>query len=144
VDESALPAGSSGPAASLAAKEIPLFTNENADGVTPGITNPATFTITSGSVRLLSITTYHYLYPKGLETTGTIGLIKPDGQVLGPWQTVGSEGQGDVPNALWRATVDVTLPAGTYTISDSNPATWSSNSGSGDAGIFWTTGYRNP
>ncbi len=68
----------------------------------------------------------------------------PDGNVFGPWRTVGSIGQGGVPNALWRAAVDATLPAGTYTIADSDPGTWSSNSGTGDAGVFWTTGYRIP
>ncbi len=34
---------------------------------------------------------------------------------------------GGVKNALWNAAPNVKLPAGTYTVVDSDPGTWSTN-----------------
>lgn len=124
--------------------EVPLYNNENGDGVTPGAKTPSTFTVGAGAVHLSSLTTYHYMLPNGLTSTGQVGLVGPDGATYGPWPTIGSIGQGGIPNAMWRAVTDVTLPTGTYTITDSDPSTWSANAGTGGAGMFWTTGYRMP
>lgn len=63
------------------------------------------------------------------------------GRVFGPWGVAGSPGQGGVPNAFWIATPNVTLPAGTYTIIDSEPSTWSQNAQSGGRGIAAVKSY---
>ena len=97
-----------------------------------------------GGVRLSSLTTYHYVLPNGVASAGRVGLTGPDGKTYGPWPATGSIGRGGIPNAMRRAVTDVTLPAGAYTVTDSDPKTWSANAGTGGAGMFWTTGYRVP
>ena len=134
------------PAASSQASAAPtdLFSNGNTLGIHAGVAAPSTFTVTSGSVRLVGLTTYHYVGPSGVPATGTVGLKGADGKVYGPWQTTGSDGQGGIKNAFWEAKIDVVLVAGTYTVTDSDPSTWSSNSKSLGAGFFWTRGYALP
>ncbi|MGZ9190602.1 MAG: hypothetical protein ACXW39_11160, partial [Nitrospira sp.] len=72
---------------------------------------------------------------------GTIALRDATGLLFGPWGVAGSAGQGGVPNAFWTATPNVTLPAGTYTIIDSEPTTWSQNSQSGNRGFSTVKSY---
>ena len=120
---------------------VELFTNANIDGVTPGATVPAQFTVGPGSVRVVTVLTYHYVLPAGVPSTGQVSLTGPDGTVYGPWPTIGLTGQGDIANASWQADVDLVLPAGTYTINDSDPATWSANEGTAGVGMYWIMGY---
>jgi hypothetical protein len=131
-------------AASQTAAPAELFSNGNTLGIQAGVSKPSTFTVASGSVRLVGLTTYHYVGPSGVPATGTVGLKGADGKVYGPWPTTGSDGQGGIKNAFWEAKIDVVLVAGTYTVTDSDPSTWSSNSKSGGAGFFWTRGYALP
>jgi hypothetical protein len=46
-----------------------------------------------------------------------------------------------VPNAYWTVYPNVTLPAGTYTVIDSDPATWSHNAESSNRGFVRVEGY---
>jgi len=47
-----------------------------------------------------------------------------------------SAGQGGKPNVNWEChPPSVPLPAGTYTVVDPDPATWSHNDASGNAGF---------
>jgi hypothetical protein len=119
---------------------VTLFTNANIDGVTPGATVPTTFTVGPDPAHVTAVVTYHYVLPDGVPATGQVSLRGPDGTVFGPWATTGTAGQGGIANASWQADVDLTLPAGTYTIIDSDPATWSANAGTGGAGMFWVNG----
>jgi hypothetical protein len=119
-----------------------LYTVSDGDTVTNGANAPSKFTVASGSVHLVSLKTYHYVAPGGLASAGKIGLRSSDGKVYGPWQTTGSPGVGGVPNAFWTASIDLVLPAGTYTVTDSDTATWSANAGTHGAGMFWVTGYQ--
>lgn len=80
------------------------------------------------------ISTYHYNKMKGAPP-GTISLQSDSGETYGPWQTTGAVGQGNVPNAFWVAKPDEEVPAGTYTIIDSNPGTWSQNAKSNGSGF---------
>jgi hypothetical protein len=109
-------------------------------GLAPGPAKPARFTIDK-SWRLVTMTTYHYVNRTGVPAPGQIGLIGPGGAVYGPWQTTGSDGQGDIPNAYWTATVDVVLPPGTYEVTDSDHATWSHNEATRNSGMAWGSGY---
>ncbi len=81
---------------------------------------------------ITSVQNYHY----GPETApGQVGLTSSDGSFYGPWQTVGTEGQGGVANAYWTSTPWVVVPAGTYTVWDSEPSTWSTNADAGGVGF---------
>lgn len=81
------------------------------------------------------IATYHSGY--GLDApdpSGTISLKAADGTVYGPWETT-------VRNrSYWIATPNEVIPAGTYTLIDSDPSTWAQNSGSGGTGMGWAYG----
>ena len=83
---------------------------------------------------LTYIFTYHWNDGKGMKP-GTVALVHDDGTIYGPWQTEGKPGQGGVPNAYWECVPMVELKAGSYTIIDSNPATWAQNAGTSGAGF---------
>lgn len=103
----------------------------NIYGVAMGPTGAATFTVATPTL-ITSIFTYHY----GSGTpTGQVGLQASDGTMYGPYQTTGTDGQGGVPNANWNAGPNVVIPAGTYTVWDSEPSTWSTNEQSGFVGF---------
>jgi len=70
-----------------------------------------------------------------------VALRDADGRLYGPWRVAGSPGQGGVPNANWTATPNIKLPAGEYTIIDSEPSTWSQNSQSRGRGMAVVKGY---
>jgi hypothetical protein len=82
---------------------------------------------------------YHFY--NGGNLPGTISLKHSDGSVYGPFQTTGLPGQGGVPNAYWICYTDVTIKAGSYTVIDSDPSTWSHNSQSSDRGFSQVLGY---
>jgi len=81
------------------------------------------------------IYTYHSdMYGENMGPAGTISLQHEDGTVYGPWQA-------ELYNRVyWVARPDEELPAGTYTLVDSNPATWAQNSASGGTGMGWANG----
>lgn len=113
--------------------ESVLFDNQNILAVQNGGTFP-TFEVASATT-VTKIQTYHWNDASGNGSTGTISLKADDGTVYGPWKTVGAEGQGGVRNAYWAASPDVTIPAGRYTVIDSDPGTWSQNTDSGGEGF---------
>jgi len=101
-----------------------LFDNWNNAGVFSGPTTATTFYLPS-TTKITQLANYHY-YNNGTGP-GTISIQNQNGQSFGPFATVGVPGQGGVANAAWVATPNVIVPAGTYTVSDSNSATWSYN-----------------
>ncbi|GHU37861.1 hypothetical protein FACS1894105_10740 [Clostridia bacterium] len=126
-------------ASTLTGGEVIIFDNWNTGGVSSNPTAATTFT-TSQSYTLTFIDTYHYNNNGTL--AGTISLKDQNGTTYGPWQTIGTGGQGGVANASWEYhfPTSVTIPAGTYTIIDSNPSTWSRNSSSGGSGFAQVRG----
>lgn len=122
-----------------AAKSAVLFDNGNIAGVDNGPSQPTSFTLNTAHVITL-IQDYHWNSARGA-TPGTIGLRDTNGRVYGPWQSVGSPGQGGVPNAYWTVRPDITLPAGNYSVIDSHPASWSRNGGSQQRGFTRVEGY---
>ena len=130
------------PEAEATSDPIQLYSNSNTGPVKVGATAPATFTVESGSVRVTGLTTYHYVEPKGVASSGDVGIVGSSGHLYGIWTTTGLTGQDGVKNASWVAMFDIVLTPGTYTITDTDPSTWSSNSGTGGAGMFWIYGYR--
>ena len=89
----------------------------------------------SKPVRLTYIDTYHWNDGISLPSSGTIGLRDEGGKEYGPWETKGLPGQNGNENAHWIANPDVIIPAGMYTVIDSDPDTWSSNAESDYAGF---------
>jgi hypothetical protein len=119
--------------------DVVLFDNGNIYTVDNNPTVPAKFTISKPHV-ITKITNYHWNYAQGTKP-GRVGLRDASGRIYGPWSVVGSPGQGGVPNANWTATPNALIPAGQYTILDSEPTTWSQNSGSGNRGFSKVEGY---
>jgi len=117
-----------------------IFYNGNVGGVSNNPTNPTTFTI--DRERLITyIKNYHYL--NGGVLPGTIALKHSDGTIYGPWQTWGEVGQGGVSNAYWIFHPLVRIKAGTYTVIDSHPETWSHNSWSNYQGFTWLRAMKD-
>jgi hypothetical protein len=110
-----------------------LFNNTNIAGVSNSPTAPTVFTLASPA-QVTELVTYHWNNARG-SIPGTIGLKAASGTVFGPFPAIGSAGQGGAPNVNWTTYVNLALPAGTYTIVDSEPATWSQNSQSGHSGF---------
>ncbi len=113
---------------------IELFNNGNIYAVNNGPTQPTVFTLAKAH-RITLVENYHWNNGLGTANAGTIALRAAGGTVYGPWATTGVAGQGGVVNAYWRATPDALLPAGTYTVVDSEPATWSCNAESENRGM---------
>ena len=116
-----------------------IFNNGNIAAVDNGPTRPTQVTFNRPYV-VTYVMTYHWNYGRGARP-GTVGLLHSSGKLYGPWQARGTPGQGGVPNAYWECAPNVVVPAGTYTVVDSDPATWAQNSGSGGAGIAQVKGY---
>jgi hypothetical protein len=114
-----------------------MFSVGNTGGVANGA-SPATFVIDQPWL-ITEIHTYHWNNAQGA-TPGTIGLRSADGTLYGPWQATGRDGQGGVPNAYWVIQPNYVIPAGEYTVIDSDPSTWAQNGGTGGVGMCWGGG----
>jgi len=119
-----------------------IFAQSACSGVSNDPPNPTTFAI-DGEKTITKIGTYHWNDATG-ESPGTIGLKDQQGNIYGPWQATGEAGQGGVPDAYWivHLSPGVNLPAGTYTIIDSDPSTWSYTYESEDSGIAAVIGLK--
>ncbi|HRH42838.1 MAG TPA: hypothetical protein PKY82_14515 [Pyrinomonadaceae bacterium] len=115
------------------AQEKVIFDNWNVYTVYNNPTSNTTFTIKQVQI-VTTIINYHWNNGRGA-TPGTIAIKDSTGNIYGPWNTKGSPGQGGVPNAIWTAYPNAKLPAGTYTVIDSDPQTWARNSSSGNSGF---------
>ena len=87
------------------------------------------------------IINYHWNDGKGAEP-GWIALRADNGTLYGPWWAVGQDGFGGVRNAYWLVTPDTVIPAGIYTVIDSDPLTWAQNEETEGRGI--SRGYGIP
>jgi tetratricopeptide (TPR) repeat protein len=125
-------AGGSAAAAPVAAAAV-IYDNGNIGAVGNGPQRATSFTLAVPHVVTL-LQTYHWNSGRGA-TPGTIALRDDSGRVWGPWQARGTPGQGGVPNANWVTNPNVSLPAGTYTVIDSDPASWAHNAQSQGAGF---------
>lgn len=115
--------------------EVPLFNNENGYAVSNGPASPTQFTLNEPTT-LVAVRTYHYNSGRGA-TAGTISLIKNGKIVYSAQASVLSK-------FYWVVRPNIVFPAGAYTISVSNPPTWSHNSRSGGKGFAFVTGENIP
>ena len=118
-----------------------VWTNYNIDAVTTGgLEKTALFSVKSDTM-ITSLTTYHWNNATG-KTPGTISIYTKDGTLVGTWNAVGRAGYSNVPNANWDIYPNVVLKANTlYYVKDSDPGTWSWNSGSQNCGFVELRGY---
>jgi len=80
---------------------------------------PAVFKLAKPT-HITEIADYHFNNGTGAPG-GTIGLQAPNGYVFGPFHAKQDQDHN------WIAMMNITVPAGTYTIVDSSPSTWSQN-----------------
>ncbi len=113
---------------------ISAFDNGNIYRVYNG-GKPPSFTITRPFL-LTYIMDYHWNEGKG-KVPGTITLMHQDGTTYGPWKASGSApGAGGSGWFLyWEFRPNVVLKAGTYTVIDSDPATWAWNEATNGCGM---------
>ena len=135
-EQSSVRPTTSAPKPAAPAKPVTVFDNGNPIAIHPGGKAP-TFKLDTAAT-ITSMTSYHYIAGGG-PSPGTLGLRSADGTVHGPWQCKGADGQGGVKNAFWIAEPNAEVPAGTYTIVDSDPSTWSTNSKAGGMGFATVT-----
>jgi hypothetical protein len=109
-----------------------FFSTFNGGGVANRPTVPAVVTF-SQPMRVKSIMTYHWNGGRG-SPGGTLSLRGANGRVFGPWTVAASGGSG-AQNVNWTVRPDIVLPAGNYTVLDSDQATWSQNEGSSGRGF---------
>lgn len=116
-----------------------LFTNANSEEVTnlPGA--QTTFTLARAH-RISRLRTYHWNNGHG-RPPGSLSLRSAD-VTYGPWTATGESNSTGAADVFWTCSPDMVLPAGVYEVIDSDPATWSFNSSSGDAGMAWVYGVE--
>ena len=112
--------------------EALIFRNDNGQGVTGGPRTPTTFTVPVGQ-KVTAIRTYHYNNGQG-KPAGTIMLRHTDGRTFGPWTTSLES------RFYWVAKPNAGIPNGTFTVVDSDPASWSCNQQSNNAGFVIISG----
>ena len=120
--------------ATCTGNQIKLFDNTNGGGVLNGA-KPPSFSTKGKSYCVVSITTYHWNNGQGA-TPGSLGL--KGATTVGPFKATSSAGQGGAPNVNWMVNVPQTKPVvinGTYTCTDTDPASWSQNPQTGGKGF---------
>jgi hypothetical protein len=101
---------------------------EGMNGTAPTVSHDGTFFVTE-------ICTYHSNGSgNSMGPAGTIALKAEDGTMYGPWQAELRS------NVYWIVKPDREIPAGSYTVVDSNPVTWAQNSASNGEGMGWAYG----
>jgi antitoxin component YwqK of YwqJK toxin-antitoxin module len=116
-----------------------IFDSWNGGSVDNNPTSSASFTISEPHL-ITYIDTYHYNSGQGVSAGGTISLKRDDGEIFGPWTVTAESGSG-AANAWWKCLPYVVIPAGTYTIIDSEPETWSMNTESNGCGFSKVEGH---
>jgi hypothetical protein len=114
------------------ANEVTIFYNGNELTVFNSPTAATVFS-TTGSYKITLINNYHWNNGQG-KPAGTIALKNSGGQVFGPWTVIVRS------NVYWEVKPNEIIPAGTYTVVDSDPATWSQNSQSNGQGMSTVMG----
>ena len=110
-----------------------IFSNGDDTAVTAGAEGP-TFPLAE-PMKLTALVTLHV---GGSVPGGTIALKDASGTTWGPW-TAHADPAPD-GNTFWSCTPNVALPAGEYTVVDSDPETWAKNDGSDGFGFVTAQG----
>ena len=116
--------------------EIEIFDTKNNEAVLNNPPKPAEFTISKAHY-ITFIWNYHWNGGRGV-TPGNISLRRSDGKVFGPWEVTAADVTGRIN---WECKPNFIIPAGTYTIVDSEHALWSWNDETGGRGMSKIKGY---
>ncbi len=117
-----------------------IFNNWNICTVKNSPTKDTTFTL-DGAYLITFIATYHWNDGKGALPKKGISLKDSSGKVYGPWDVTTGAGSGGAAHVNWEChPPGIILPAGTYTVVDPDPATWSQNDASGNKGFARVAG----
>jgi len=125
--------------ASFTSAPIIIFENGNKENVQNRPVAPTKFSIKQPHF-VTHIYTYHWNNGNG-STPGRIRLQSGDGKVFGPWEARGTSGHNNAQNVNWVVEPNREIPAGDYTVVDSEPSTWSQNISSGSAGFATLMGF---
>jgi hypothetical protein len=125
--------------ASFSSEPIVIFENTNTEPVKNQPSTPTIFEIKQTHF-VTHIFTYHWNNGRG-SPPGRVSLRLADGKVFGPWEVRGTSGQDGRQNVNWLVEPNIVIPAGKYTVHDSEPKTWSQNSQSGNAGFAIIKGH---
>lgn len=112
-------------------ESVEIFRVGNDGGAFDG-GQPAAFTL-DRDYYVTELWTYHANKEKG-DPTGTNGITAADGTVYGPWPADKNNG------IYWKSTPNITLKAGNYLVTDSDPGSWSQNAACGGQGMSWMLG----
>ena len=125
----------------ISSEDPVIWTNFNTASVTTGgLEHTALFSFDSDTI-LTSVRTYHWNNGRG-KAPGTISIYTKDDKLVGTWNAIGRAGYKNVPNANWDIYPNVVLKANTvYYVIDSDPDTWSWNSGSDNCGFVELCGH---
>lgn len=128
------------PIASRPQKITTVFDNGNIYAVESGKGVVSPSFVIDKPFFITRIQNYHWNGGRGAKP-GTIALKKRGGDSLGPWIATGLPGQGGAANVYWITTPGIQLEPGTYTVVDSDPATWAHNPQSSHTGFTRIEGY---
>jgi hypothetical protein len=135
-------------------QETILFKMESLQGVSYNPPQITTFTLPTASY-ITRVWTYHYGATIGTKSPTVAFKDATRGTIFGPWAQVGYKSfagtlgatrsdPGNIPGPpdnYWMAYPGQSVPAGTYQVIDSDPATWAYTSDLGNRGVTWVYGY---
>lgn len=101
-----------------------IYENNSIQGVSDNPGSPTTIVISEPHM-ITGIFTYHWNAQSSGYIGQTIRLQHSDGTVYGPWDVSAANGSGGKPNVNWFTFPNEVLKPGTYTLIDSDNATWS-------------------
>jgi hypothetical protein len=116
-----------------------IFNNWNKNAVDISPSSGPSFKITK-PYYICTIETYHWNKGQGTLSRGAISLRKDD-NIIGIWATEAGPDQSGMPNAVWIAHPNRTIPPGNYTVVDTDIKTWSQNNESHHLGFSKVEGY---
>ncbi len=119
-----------------------LFNNTNTAAVRNGGAIPPQFLL-NVPTRITQVVTYHWNDGRGA-MPGNISLRHDASGQLFRFAATGTAGFRGAPNVNWVANVSVNVPAGFYTVLDSDRFTWSNNAQSAGQGFAIVRGFALP
>ena len=133
--------------------EVALLLIQSVQSVSNNPTAASTFTVASAA-HVTKIMTYHWNGGQGA-VVGTLALKNTaTSQTYGPWKVVGlktspsatpgtawATASDSPPFFYWTVLPDADIPAGTYSVVDSDPFTWAYASDLNGRGIAWVFGW---
>ncbi len=148
-------AGASGGTTTPSAlQETILFKMESIQGVSVNPPEPTLFTLTSAAY-ITRAWTYHYGATIGTKSPTVAFKDTTTGKLYGPWAQVGFKSFNSAagasktdpanvpgpPDNYWIGYPEQSVPAGTYQVIDSDPATWAHTADQGTRGLTWVYGW---